>query len=237
VVEDHSGVLPHLPTLSGGDTHIFAGWRFGNADTLARLLRMLPRLGRFVSAFGAPSRPEDPGRAGRPDPTRDRQARLVRRQVGDLRRLKYRPAGGFSVHFLADAEPGDGCSLVDLDGEPKAAFDALAAACSPVLAVVDPLPERPRPGQRVALRVHLVNDLRHAASGVVTAELRWPSGGVRRRWSGTAGADQVARVGVLRARLPAAIPPAGGGARAEPVLRLSVTFEGEGLHSVWVDSA
>ncbi len=272
-VEDHSGVLPHLPGLTGGDTHLFAGWHFGEDRTLGRLLRLLPRLGRFVSAFGAQSvprhadfcRPEGfpdldwpmlarqhglertamdahvppsdhPDFAGWQAATEAHQARLVRRQVGALRRLKHRPAGGFCVHFLCDAQPMVSCSLIDADGEPKDAYRALVDSCAPVLAVADPLPRQPRGGSRLALRIHLVNDLRHAASGTVTAELRWPGGGVRRRWSGAAGADQVARVGTLRVRLPTTLPPPSTDAADEQLLRLRVTFEGAGLRSVWHDA-
>jgi beta-mannosidase len=272
-VEPHSGVLPHLPTLAGGDTHLFAGWRFGHDRTLGRLLRLLPRLGRFVSAFGAQSVPEHlplgpSGSSGEPDwselsrrhgldltsmaahvppstdgdlagwrtATQEHQAVLVHRQVGALRRLKHRPAGGFCVHFLADADDMVSCSLIDVEGRPKAGYDALVTACAPVVAVADPLPPRPRPGSRISLRIHLVNDLRHAASGVVTAELRWAGGGVRRRWSGAAGADQVARVGTLRARLPVPIGDAPRPRSGRPLLWLEVTFEGEGLRSVWHDA-
>ena len=271
-VEPHSGVLPHLPSLAGGDTHLFAGWHFGHDRTLGRLLRLLPRLGRFVSAFGAQSVPEHleldlrrrSGAADRAEPSRlpgldltsmaahvppaahaepaawraatqEHQAVLVRRQVGALRRLKHRPAGGFCVHFLADADDVVSCSLVDVEGRPKVGFDALVESCAPVVAVADPLPLRPRPGSRLALRIHLVNDLRHVATGVVTAELRWADGGVRRRWSGAVGADQVARVGTLRVRLPTALGPPSTPGGPEPALRLTVTFEGAGLRSVWRD--
>jgi beta-mannosidase len=49
----HSGVWPHPPQLSGSATHLWAGWRWGRIEDLARLLRWWPRLGRFVAEFGA----------------------------------------------------------------------------------------------------------------------------------------------------------------------------------------
>ncbi len=54
----HSGVLPHLPQLDGTDTHMYYGWYHGEADQLVAALRKLPRLGRFVSEFGAQAVPD-----------------------------------------------------------------------------------------------------------------------------------------------------------------------------------
>jgi beta-mannosidase len=57
----HSGVLPHPPQLDGTDSHWYFGWYHGDARDLARLLRWWPRVGRFVSEFGAQAVPEDAG--------------------------------------------------------------------------------------------------------------------------------------------------------------------------------
>lgn len=43
---------------AGDDSHLWFGWRHGTMAGLAPALRALPRLGRFVSAFGAQSAPE-----------------------------------------------------------------------------------------------------------------------------------------------------------------------------------
>jgi beta-mannosidase len=51
-VSRHSGVLPG-PTDGGADSHIDAGWEHGTMHDLAPQLRRWPRLGRFVSRFGA----------------------------------------------------------------------------------------------------------------------------------------------------------------------------------------
>lgn len=56
-VDPHSGLPPGFLT-GGTDAHLFVGWRRGRMDGLGRLLRAVPRLGRFVSAFGAPAVPD-----------------------------------------------------------------------------------------------------------------------------------------------------------------------------------
>ena len=53
----HSGVPPHLPQLNGTDSHLWYGWRHGDANGLATRARRLPRTVRFVSEFGTDSVP------------------------------------------------------------------------------------------------------------------------------------------------------------------------------------
>jgi beta-mannosidase len=55
-VNPHSGVMPGL-TSAGTDAHLYFGWYHGAIDGLAAALRAAPRLGRFVSEFGAQSVP------------------------------------------------------------------------------------------------------------------------------------------------------------------------------------
>ena len=55
----HSGVLPNLPHLDDADSHLWFGWYSGRRGDLADYLDRLPRVGRFVSAFGSQSVPED----------------------------------------------------------------------------------------------------------------------------------------------------------------------------------
>lgn len=55
-VDLHSGVWPGL-TSTGTDAHWYFGWYHGRLDGLAPALRAAPRLGRFVSEFGAQSVP------------------------------------------------------------------------------------------------------------------------------------------------------------------------------------
>jgi beta-mannosidase len=53
----HSGVVAHLPQLNGTDSHLWFGWRSGEARDLVNRARRLPRSVRFVSEFGADSVP------------------------------------------------------------------------------------------------------------------------------------------------------------------------------------
>ncbi|MDP9387461.1 MAG: hypothetical protein M3Q48_05895, partial [Actinomycetota bacterium] len=69
------------------------------------------------------------------------QADVVRFTVETLRRLKYRPTGGFCQFSLADGHPGVTWSVLDHERQPKAGWAALVAACAPVVVVAD----RPAP--------------------------------------------------------------------------------------------
>ena len=53
----HSGVLPHPPLLDGTDSHLYFGWYRGHERDLPAFLRAMPRLGRFVTEFGAQAVP------------------------------------------------------------------------------------------------------------------------------------------------------------------------------------
>jgi beta-mannosidase len=54
----HSGVLPHPPQLDGTDSHLYFGWYHGDERDLPGFLRAIPRMGRFVSEFGAQAVPD-----------------------------------------------------------------------------------------------------------------------------------------------------------------------------------
>ncbi|HET6951125.1 MAG TPA: hypothetical protein VFI47_12160, partial [Acidimicrobiales bacterium] len=139
------------------------------------------------------------------DATQRYQATLVRRHVEELRRLKYRPTGGFAVARLADAQPGITPALLDHERGPKPALAALRDACRPVIVVADRLPATVRPGEPLALDVHVVSDLREAVTGAqVTATLSWPGGEHRWRWRGDVPPDACERVGTIQAMAPAA---------------------------------
>jgi beta-mannosidase len=135
--------------------------------------------------------------------TQAHQADVIRHQVETLRRLKYRPTGGFSVHLLADGQPAISAALLDHRRTPKLAFDALRAACRPVIVTADHLPAEVEPGLAMALDVHVVSDLRVPIEGLeVRARLRWEGGEQRWRFSGAVAADGVARVGTLQIEVP-----------------------------------
>src|SRR5690606_23958181 len=118
------------------------------------------------------------------------QATVIRRQIEALRRIKYRPTGGFAQFCFADGHPAVTWSVLDHARAPKAGYDALRAACAPVIVVADRLPETVAPGDALALDVHVVSDLREPMEGgVVTAELSWSGGARTWRWQGDVPAD------------------------------------------------
>ncbi len=139
------------------------------------------------------------------------QAEVVRRHVETLRRLKYRPTGGFAAFALADPAPGATAALLDHDRVPKPAWDAFVAACAPVIAVLDELPPTVRVGERLALELHVVNDRRHDLDGLrATVTVAWDGRHdepvQHLGWEGAVGADAVARVGALDLVVPSPPP-------------------------------
>ncbi len=147
----------------------------------------------------------------------EHQAEVVRSHVEALRRLKYRPAGGFTAFALADPAPGITAALLDHERRPKPAWAAMTEACAPVIAVVDRPPERLRPGARHDLQVHVVNDLHRAVPHLrVTATTRWhrpdpPTRAaseaadrdtIRQVWDGEIDGDSVSFVGSVPLRVP-----------------------------------
>jgi beta-mannosidase len=151
-----SGSWPHLGG-GGTDSHLdITGGR-----ELAAFARSFPRMVRFVS-----------------DVEGDHS-------IDVLRRLKYRPTGGF-------------CARPPLD----------VAACAPVIVVCDPPPESVTPGDTLALDVHVVSDLRSAIDGVVVeANVTWADGSHTWRWGGDVPADDCVRVGTITLVVPDAPGP------------------------------
>jgi beta-mannosidase len=241
----HSGVLPHPPMLDGTDSHLFFGWLHGDRRDLGGLARAMPRVVRFVSAFGAGAVPESadfmaPERWPDLDwdelearhglhrdaftehvpptdhPTFDSwrrasqayQATVIRRQIEALRRLKYRPVGGFAQLQLADAQPSVGWSVLDHERKPKAGHQALIDACRPVIVVADEPAAELVAGTAIALDVHVVSDRRTPIEGAeARATLRWEGGEQRWRFGGDLDADAVQRVGTLAIEVPDAPGP------------------------------
>ncbi|MEM9037139.1 MAG: hypothetical protein AAGA99_15200 [Actinomycetota bacterium] len=237
----HSGVLPHPPQLAGTDTHLWLGWEAGDEAELGRLAATIPRIVRFVGAFGAQAVPTtddfcEPDRwpeldwavlssrhglrralLERREPmdghetlaswaraTQRSQADLVRHYVETLRRLKYRPSGGFCVHCLVDPQPLVSTSLVDHERVPKLAFDALREACRPVVILTDALPASLPAGERLRQDVHVVSDLRSELIDVeAIAELDVDGEVTTWRWTGDIAPDSVSKVGTIDHRVPA----------------------------------
>ena len=105
--------------------------------------------------------------------------------------------------FLADAQPSISFSVLDHERVPKAGFDALTAACRPVIVVADRLPAVVAPGDALALDVHVVSDRRSQLDDAeVTARLTWAGGERSWRWRGDLAADSCERVGTMQIVVP-----------------------------------
>ena len=138
--------------------------------------------------------------------------------------------------------------MLDHRRRPKPAFEALRAACRPVIVVADRPPHHVHPGDRLSLDVHVVNDLHIALSDIVVhAHLSYgeqfadrAEGEDRRAWSwqGDIGADVCERVGTIELEVPVPTPPAdavhGSSSAAEGSsvrpLELELELEGPDLH-------
>lgn len=130
------------------------------------------------------------------------QAELIKHHVELLRRIKYRPTGGFAVFSFNEPGPAIGWGVLDHRGRPKLGWEALRRACAPVLIAADRPPAIVEPGQKLALDVHVVNDLREPLTGEVSAVVRWAGGRREWRFGGDVDADSVVRVGRLRCSVP-----------------------------------
>ncbi|MBW3616078.1 MAG: hypothetical protein KY439_12345, partial [Actinobacteria bacterium] len=238
-VTAHSGIPP-------GDSHLYFGWYHGRATDLTKALAAWPRLGTFVSEFGAQAVPDsddflEPGRwpdldwahLGRHhalqkrffernglapgafatlaewrEATQRYQADLIRRHIEELRRRKYRPAGGFAQFCFADGHPAVTWSVLDHERRPKLGYAALRAACAPVIVVADRPAPTYAPGDAVSLDVHVVSDRRCAVEeATVTARVRWEGGQHRVAWAGDVPPDSCVRVGTLQMVVPPAPGP------------------------------
>ena len=131
------------------------------------------------------------------------QATLLRHHIETLRRLKYRPNGGFCFFMLNDSSPMISWSVLDHERGPKLAFQSVIEACRPVIVVADRLPPSVTPGECLAVDVHVVNDLREPlVDAVLRAHLRWSTG--EHEWSfvGTAAEDDCTRIATLQFVVP-----------------------------------
>ena len=235
-IVNHTAVPPHLPLLDGTTSHLWFGWHDGKANDLAAAIGRLPRMGRFVTAFGAASvDPQLPElQAGRwpaldwnpiaaavgarrrslhhlappertsdgpawAETTRQAQADVLRTTIETLRKVKYRPTGGFCVFYLADPGPAGGFGVFDSDRRAKPALRALTDACRPVIVVGEPLPTSVGVGKVYEIAIHVVSDLHESLrDGVVSATIHHADGTTDvHRWGGDLEADSVARIALL----------------------------------------
>ena len=245
-----SGTVPRAPWFEGGDTHLWFGWFHGDAAELQGVAAAVPRLVRFVSDCGAaaPASADqasiDERRRADLSPLLERvpwerrrtrsawviatqqyQASVLDETIRALRRLKYRPTGGVIFSALYDPVDAIGFGILGFDRQPKLAHAVVRAACQPAVLAIDPLPAELSVGDAIALDVHVVNDRRVALEAArVDATLSWSGGEHRWSFAGGVGADEVARVGIVRF----VVPEARGQLRFEVVL----SEGGEPLDSV-----
>jgi beta-mannosidase len=140
--------------------------------------------------------------------SQDYQSVIIKHHVETLRRLKYRPTGGFAVFFLADANPAISASLLDHNRVAKPAYQTLIEACRPIIVVAERLPARLSTGTPVGIDIHVISDVRTPLAGLeVTAELTWTGGSHGWRWGGSVDADGVSFVGTARFVVPDAPGP------------------------------
>lgn len=139
--------------------------------------------------------------------TQTYQAELLRHHIELLRRLKYRPAGGFCMFALNDPAPVVSWSVLDHDRRPKLGWDVLRRACAPVIVVADRPPDASVAGERWSLDIHVVNDLRTPVEpAVVDVAATWAGGVQRWRFGGDIPADSCVKAG----RIDLDIPDASG---------------------------
>lgn len=164
--------------------------------------------------------------------TQTYQAELLRRHIEELRRIKYRPNGGFALFSLADAldHPAVTWALLGHDRQPKPAFEAVQEACRPVVITMDRPPAVVTVGDALTFELHVVSDIRHILrQATVRAELHWPGGSHVWGWRGDIGADSCTRIGAIDFVVPSPVHPAAlAQVRGDPegpgVLRVDLTL-------------
>lgn len=228
-VIQQSGSLPGITKRSASDSHLWLGWHNSTHNELAEVIQTWPRLGTFLGGFGAqtarvadwsedaPTWPTaqvgafesyQPRRAYSDGETWARatemyQADLIRSQIETMRRLKYRPAGGFCLTSLFDAEPSGGFGILDHDRQAKPSYEAVVDACRPVVVIADQLPGTTSSGKQLSIAVHAVSDLRRRIEDVsVKARARCGDWSTERRWVGDLPADSCEHVGTLEFTVP-----------------------------------
>ena len=216
----HSGVFPGIAE-SGTDVHLYNGWYHGELHDLARQLRRWPRLGRFVSEFGAQAVPTtDDWIDQRAWPQLDWQQLGARHALQrDVFERRVPPGEAKTFEEWRDATQGYQAALVQLQIEDLRRLKYTPAGGFAQFSLADPhpaiswsvldherVPKRAYGAMRDACRpvlpmvepraglVHVVNDTRDALRGAVV-ELSVE--GRITRWTGDVPADGIAYVGTV----------------------------------------
>jgi len=136
--------------------------------------------------------------------TQAHQAAVIRYTVETLRRLKYRPTGGFCVFALNDPVPAISYSIIDHTRTRLPAYDALRTACRPLLAVADLPAEGLAAGRRHRIAIHVINDLRDRVDDATITVDATCDGLALGRWAfgGSVEADECQRVGRVTLEVP-----------------------------------
>jgi beta-mannosidase len=136
------------------------------------------------------------------------QSDVIKYHIETLRRLKYRPTGGFCMFLLNDAMPMVSWSVLDHQRVPKLAYTTLAEACRQVIITADRLPIAMHPGEEIRIAVHAVSDLRgNLEDAVVCATLEVAGVPQVWRWEGDIAGDDCSLVGHITITAPFAEGP------------------------------
>ena len=95
--------------------------------------------------------------------------------------------------------------MIDLHGNRRPAFEALKAACQPVIVTIDPLPETTLPGSRLSLAVHVSSDLRDDLDdAIVDVTITNTDSTQTQRFTGTIDANAATYIGTINTISPQA---------------------------------
>ena len=131
------------------------------------------------------------------------QADVARRWIEHLRRLRYRPTGGFCLRAWNDHAATSSWGVVDHLGRARPVLDTVREVCRPVIVVGDRLPVALHPGSRLRIGVHVVSDLRtDVDDATVTVTVRGPGLDIDLAYGDQVPADSCTRVGTVEFEVP-----------------------------------
>ena len=131
------------------------------------------------------------------------QADVARRWIEHLRRLRYRPTGGFCLWAWNDHVSTSSWGVVDHLGRPRPVLEAVRETSRPVIVVGDRLPVSLRPGSQMRMGVHVVSDLRTDIAGAtVTVAVRGPGVEIDFAYGDSVPADSCTRVATIEFEVP-----------------------------------